>query len=256
MQIHEITKKTVTEASVAGAVGGANAVAGGIGAALGKSLMTKAFGMDVTPQYGDTQDREQGFQNLANSSAARTLATTMQTAWQQTVQNFMANSKDSSGNPPTSLDQVTQPSIATLKTNLEDLVNKMIGRQGTDYKVIPTYIGDPQQKQYAEKIVVDIEKSIDEIYNATLQRTDPKAMANLFTKLVGMGVLPAQNMMAYDTKTKGIGARTGRVQLTPQAQRLADQAKLTDADVLNLQQLASNPANIPALQQLIGIKTA
>jgi hypothetical protein len=180
----------------------------------------------------------------------------MQTAWQQTVQNFLANSKDSSGNPPTSLSQVTQPSIATLKTNLQDLVNKMIGgRQGSDYKNIPTYIGDPNQKDYAEDIIVDIDKSIDAIYNATLQNTDSKAVANLFTQLVGMGVLPAQNMMAYDTgRAGGRAVGTGAARLSPEAQRMADQAKLTDADLVNLSQLGANPANHAALLQIIGVK--
>ena len=82
------------------------------------------------------------------------------------------------------------------------------------------------------------------------------APVDLFTTLVGMGVLPAQNIMAYDTGRKGSGTtKTGSVPLTPQAQKIADQAKLTDADVLNLQQLAQNPSNHAALLQLIGIKS-
>ncbi len=256
MQIHELTRpRKVNEASVAGAIGGAQAVAGGIGSALGKNLMTQAFGTDITPKYGDTQDREQGFQDLANSSAAKTLATTMQTAWQQTVQNFLANSKDSSGNPPTSLSQVSQPSITSLKTNLEDLVNKMIGRQGSNYKVLPTYIGDPQQKLYADKIVADIDKSIDAIYNATLQNTDSKAVANLFTNLVGMGVLPAQNIAAYDTKSGGgRGGRTGAISLTPQQRALADKLKYTDADILAGREAAADPAEAALLAQMLGLK--
>ena len=252
MQIHELTRpRRVNE--VLGAVG---AALGGIAKQVGTQTINKALGTDVTSQDGPAQSREQGFQNLVNSPAAKTLATTMQTAWQQTVQNFLANSKDSSGNPPTSLSQVTQPSITTLKTNLEDLVNKMLGRQGSDYKNIATYIGDPNQKDYAQDIIADIDKSIDTIYNATLQNTDSKAMASFFTELVGMGILPAQNMMAYDTGRRGTGGtRSGSVPLTPQAQQVADRAKLTDADVLNLQQLARDPANVPALLQMMGIKS-
>jgi len=259
MQIHELTRpRRVTEASVGGALGGVGAALGGIVNQVGKQAMTKALGTDTTPQYGAAQNREQGFQALANSPAAKTLATTIQTAWQQTVQNFMANSKDANGNPPISLDKITQPSIATLKANLQDLVNKMIGRQGSDYKNIATYVGDPNQKDYAEDIIVDIDKSIDAIYNATLQNTDPKAIEKLFTQLVGMGILPAQNIMAYDTGRRGVGGVgvTGAVQLSPEAQRLADQAKMTDADLLNLQQLGKNPANHAALMQMIGIKSA
>jgi PBP1b-binding outer membrane lipoprotein LpoB len=179
----------------------------------------------------------------------------MQTAWQQTVQNFMANSKDSSGNPPTSLSQVSQPSIATLKTNLEDLVNKMLGRQGANYKNIATYIGDPTQKLYAEKVVTDIDKFVDAIYNATLNNTDPKAMTNLFTELVGKGVLIAQNLMAYDAGGRGgAGTRAGAAQLSPQAQRMVDQADIPDESLAILQKLGANPANHDALLQMIGVK--
>lgn len=252
MQIHELTRpRQVNE--ILGAVG---AALGGIAKQVGTQSINKALGTDVTSQDGPVQNREQGFQDLANSSAAKTLATSMQTAWQQTVQNFLTNSKDSSGNPPTSLSQVSQPSIATLKTNLEDLVNKMLGRQGADYKNIATYIGDPTQKLYAEKVVTDIDKFVDAIYNATLNDTDPKAMTNLFTELVGKGVLIAQNLMAYDARGRGgSGTRSGSVPLSPQAQQVADRAKLTDADVLNLQQLGKDPANHAALMAMMGIKS-
>ena len=206
MQIHELTRpRKVNEASVAGALGGAGAVLGGIAKQVGNQLMTKALGADVTPQYGPAQSREQGFASMVNSPAAKTLATSMQTAWQQTAQNFMANSKDAKGNPPISLDKVTQPSIATLKANLEDLVNKMIGRGGANYKTLANNIANPTQKLMAEKIVAAIDKSVDAIYTATLQNTDPGVTANLFTQLVGLGILPAQNILAYD-----MGRGTGR----------------------------------------------
>jgi hypothetical protein len=69
-----------------------------------------------------------------------------------------------------------------------------------------------------------------------------------------MGILPAQNIMAYDTgRVGGRAGATGAVRLSPQAQRIADQAKLNDADVINLQQLAQNPANHAALLQMMGI---
>ncbi len=256
MQIHELTRpRKINEV-----VGAAGAVASGIGSALGKSLMTQAFGQDVTPQYGPTQNREQGFQALANSSAAKTLATTMQTAWQQTVQNFLANSKDSSGNPPTSLSQVTQPSIATLKINLQDLVNKMIGRQGSDYKNIPTFVSDPNFKDNAEDIIVDIDKSIDAIYNATLNNTDPKAVANLFTQLVGMGILPAQNIMAYDTGRRGVGGAGAVKGISSQTQQLANAAKFDNAEIASLQQavqrLGITSITDPRIAELTGLQRA
>jgi hypothetical protein len=254
MQIHELTRPRRVNEGIGGALA---AAVGGIAKQVGTQTINKALGTNVTSQDGPAQNREQGFQDLANSSAAKTLATSMQTAWQQTVQNFLANSKDSSGNPPTSLSQVSQPSITTLKTNLVDLVNKMLGRQGADYKNIAAYIGDPTQKLYAEKIVTDIDKFIDSIYNATLQQnTDPKAMADLFTELVGKGVLIAQNLMAYDAGSAGRRAGvTGAVQMTPQQRALADKLKYTDADILAGRQAAANPADAALLAQMFGLKT-
>lgn len=254
MQIHEITKRSLNE--FGGALG---AALGGIATQSLKQATNKALGTDITPQYGDVQNREQGFQNMANSSAAKTLATTMQTAWQQTVQNFMTNSKDSNGNPPTSISQITQPSIENLKVNLKDLVNRMISKQGTDYKNLPTYIGDPQQKQYAEKIIADIDKSIDAIYNATLQKDDPKTTANLFTELVGMGILPAQNMLAYDTGRTGAGS-VGVTGLSALAQQLANAAKFDNAEISSFQQavkkLGITSANDPRIAELAGLQRA
>jgi len=261
MQIHELTRpRKVNEASVAGALGGAGAALSGIANQIGKQAMTKVLGTDTTAQYGDTQNREQGFQNMANSSAAKTLATTMQTAWQQTVQNFMANSKDSNGNPPTGLDQVTQPSIATLKANLEDLVNRMIGRNGADYKNLATMVGNPQQKLYTEKIIADIDKSVDAIYNATIQKTDPKAVGNLFTQLVGQGVLPAQNILSYDTGRRGVGGAGVVTGLSTQTQQLANAAKFDNAEIVSLQQAIKRnnitSANDPRIAELLGLQQA
>jgi uncharacterized protein YheU (UPF0270 family) len=164
--------------------------------------MNKAFGgVDVMDKSGPAQSREQGFQSMVNSPAARTLAVTMQKSWQETVQNFLVNSKDASGNPPTSLSQVTQPSVTTLRPTLDQMVNSMIGRQGTDYKQLANYVEDPLQKQYTQKIVTDIDKTVDAIYQATLKNTDSGAVGKMFVELVGMGVLPAQNIIAYDRGT-------------------------------------------------------
>ena len=188
MQIYELTRpRGVNE---------------GFASALGTQIMNKAFGgVDVMDKSGPAQSREQGFQSMVNSPAARTLAVTMQKSWQETVQNFLVNSKDASGNPPTSLSQVTQPSVTTLRPTLDQMVNSMIGRQGTDYKQLANYVADPLQKQYTQKIVTDIDNTVDEIYQATLKNADPSTVGKMFVELVGMGVLPAQNIIAYDKGT-------------------------------------------------------
>lgn len=207
MQIHELTRpRKVSE---------------GFASALGTQLMNKAFGgVDVMDKSGPTQSREQGFQSMVNSPAARALAITMQKAWQETVQNFLVNSKDASGNPPTSLSQVTQPSVTTLRPTLDQLVNSMIGRQGADYKQLANYVADPLQKQYTEKIVTDIDKTVDAIYQATLKNADSNTVGKMFVELVGMGVLPAQNIMAYDRNSAK--ANKTRLYKDPEGRRVID----------------------------------
>ena len=249
MQIHEITKKPLKE----GLVG---ALAGGVASAMGKQLQAKAIGQVVDPS-GQTMGREQGFQAVANSSAAKALATSMEKAWKETVQNFMANSKDASGNPPTAVSQISQPSVDQLKQNLEDLVNNMLGRQGANYKQLANYVNDPTQKAYTEKIVAEIDNIIDGIFKGTVTPVTPNVMTGYFTELVGKGVLPAQNILSFDQGKSGtgVGQRTGAVNLSPAARALQDKAKLTDADIINLQQLGKNPADAAALDELLGKRT-
>jgi hypothetical protein len=212
MQIHELTRpRKVNEASVVGALGGAKAVAGGIGSALGKSLMTKAFGgVDVTSKNGPAQSREQGFKSMVNSPEAKTLATTMQAAWQQTVHNFLMNSKDAAGNPATSLKNVTQPSVDSLLPELQALVNKMIGgRYGAsfNYQNMASNITDPVTKAGIQEVVSRINEYIQAIYKATVEGVDPKSLTDSWLKLVGDGVLPGQNAVAYDTNRGAINKK-------------------------------------------------
>lgn len=253
MQIHEITKKPLKE----GLVG---ALAGGVASAMGKQLQAKAIGQVVDPS-GQTMGREQGFQAVANSSAAKALATSMEKAWKETVQNFMANSKDASGNPPTAVSQISQPSVDQLKQNLEDLVNNMLGRQGANYKQLANYVNDPTEKAYTEKIVAEIDNIIDGIFKGTVTPVTPNVMTGYFTELVGKGVLPAQNILAYDTGRKGIGSGSvGGVALSSLAQQLANAAKLDNAEIASFQQavkkLGITSANDPRIAELAGLQRA
>lgn len=192
MQIHELTRRKTTE---------------GFGSALGSQLMNKAFGgTDVLDKSGPSQSREQGFQSMVNSPAAKTLATTMQAAWAQTVKNFLANAKDSMGNPATSVKGVTQPSVEALKNELHLLINKMIGgRYGAnfEYTTMANNVQDQVAKQGIQEVTARITEYMNAIFNATVQGVDPKVLANDWLSLVGDGILPAQNAKAYDNRGTG-----------------------------------------------------
>jgi len=193
-------------------VTGTAAVAGGIGSALGKSLMSKAFGgVDVMGKGGTSQSREDFMKSMVNSPEAKTLATTMQASWAQTVQNFLTHSKDANGNPASSLSTVTQPSVESLRQELHQMVNQMVsGRNGGDYTTIGNYAKDPAVKRGTQSIVTKITQMIDDIYKDTVQGVDPKTTAMTWMKLVGDGILPAQNSIAYD-RSSGLGGSSGAV---------------------------------------------
>lgn len=187
MQIHELTRRKTNE---------------GFGSALANQMISKALGgTNPLDQSGPAQSREQGFASMVNSPAAKTLATTMQAAWAQTVKNFLANAKDSQGNPATSLQGVTQPSVEALKNELHLLINRMIGGQrrgNIEYTTLANNVGDPVAKQGVQEVVARINEYLETIYKATVEGVDPKALTNDWIKLVGDGILPAQNAMAYD----------------------------------------------------------
>ena len=189
-------------------VTGTAAVAGGIGSALGKSLMSKAFGgVDVMGKGGTSMSREDLFKSMVNSPMAKQLATTMQASWAQTVQNFLIHSKDANGNPASNLSKVTQPSVTSLKQELHMLVNQMLGRE---YTQLASSVKDPVAKQGIQDVVADITQMIDAIYQGEIHGLDPKNMGMNWIKLVGDGILPAQNIIAYDIK-RGSAAGSGGV---------------------------------------------
>ena len=234
MQIYELTRpRRVNE----GFLGGAAAALGGIAKQVGKQAINKAVGGDVTSQAGPAQSREQGFQSMVNSPAAKTLATSMQAAWAETVRNFLANSKDSMGNPPASVRTISSPSIEALKTELRALVNKMIGGQSSafDYSNMANNIGDPVAKAGTQEIISRINEYIESIFDATVQGVDPKTMSNSWLKLVGDGILPAQNVRAYDSRSGSV------ITMSPGATKIADSLRLDDGDIVKIRQAISNP---------------
>jgi len=219
MQIHELTRPRRVNEGIGGALA---AAAGGIAMQAGKQAINKAVGTDVTSQAGPAQSREQGFASMVNSPAAETLATSMQTAWQETVHNFLMNSKDAAGNPATSLKNVTQPSVDSLLPELQTLVNRMIGSRSAsfNYQNMASGITDSVTKAGIQEVITRINEYIQAIYKATVEGVDPKSLADSWLKLVGDGVLPAQNAMAYDRNASS-SSKT-RLYKDPNGRRVID----------------------------------
>lgn len=233
MQIHELTRRKTNE---------------GFGTALANQMISKALGgADVMNKHTDAQTRDTGFQSQVNSPAAKTLATTMQAAWAQTVKNFLVNAKDSQGNPAASVKSVTQPSIESLKNELHMLVNRMIGgnrRANFDYTTMANNIADEVAKAGIQEVIARINEYSEAIFKATVQGVDPKALVNDWVKLVGDGILPAQNAMAYDRGA--VANRKVRVYQDPTGKWVIDMGN--GPEWLD----KSKPEHAKALEQMYG----
>jgi len=243
-------------------VGGAANLVGGVAGALGKSLMSKAFGgVDVMGnKTGAVMNRSQALK--MGQDMARTLMPVMIQNWQAKVQTAMAQSVDPvTKTAPTSASRLTAGEQSKLKAELVDMVNQAIQPRGAfDYTKLANYVGDTTTpegqtvKATAMEAVEQINQAINNIFQVTLSA---KGNANpSWQDLVVQGIAPAQGVLAFDTGTSGgygLGARTGAVTLTPQQQTLADQVKLTDADILNMKQAAKDPAKAALLAQMLGL---
>jgi len=194
MQIHELTRRKTNEG-----------IAGALASNITKGLMTKALGQDVSVNSqglnarGSATDRAGAFGQTAE--IAKTLALTLQKAWAQQVQKFMANSTDSQGNPATSLSTITQPSISELQKQLRVMVNQAISpRGGTafDYGKLDQYAGkDPIEVESARKIIPNIETYVGQIWKSTLDAAKPEVIGSLWQKLAATGIAPAMNIMKF-----------------------------------------------------------
>jgi histone H3/H4 len=223
MQIHEITRKPSNKEPVneiLGAVaGGIASVAGGIAKQAGKQFVQK-FAPQLAPgdRAGSPTDRVGGMK--VSQSIVDALVPQLQKAWAQAVQAFLANSKDSAGNPATSLKDVTTPSIDSLKNDLVQMINRMISPSSGSfsYQSLSRAVGDdPVAKQAAQEITTAISTNIEAIYRATVDGAGTNAVNSAFVELVKDGIAPAQNTLAYDRGSQSeVDVRVKRGSMPPE----------------------------------------
>ena len=214
MQIHELTRRKITEA---GFLGG---LATGLQSALGKVGVQGPAATDADRFSGPMVNRAQAL--AAGQKTAQALMPVMMKDWTNKVQTAMAQSTDPATKlPPTSVGRLTTGEQARLKTELVSMVNHAIQSQGTfDYTGLANNIGDATTpegqtiKATAMQAVQDISQAIDAIFNATL---DPKAdPSTAWQDLVRDGIAPAQGVLAYDSGSglRSNGQAPGKVQIS------------------------------------------
>jgi hypothetical protein len=200
MQIHEITRKPSGKEPVNEILGLAANLIGGI-AKQGMNKFVQNFTPQLAPgdRVGSPTDRAGSMK--VTQPIIDALVPNLQKAWAQSVQSFLANSKDSAGNPATSLRDVTTPSIDSLKNDLVQMINNMIspGNSSFSYQNLPRMVGDdPVAKQAALEIATAINTNIQAIFDATVNGAGTNAIKSAFVELVKDGIAPAQNSLAYD----------------------------------------------------------
>jgi hypothetical protein len=216
MQIHEITRKPSNKEPVNEILG---ALAGGILKQAGKQFTQKfnSIGYDAMQQTQGGTDRVAGMK--ATQPIIDALVPQLQKAWAQTVQAFLANSKDSAGNPATSLKDVTTPSVDSLKNDLVQMINNMIspGSSNFSYQSLGRMVGDdPVAKQAAQEITTAINTNIQAIFSATVDGAGTNVVNSAFVELVKDGIAPAQNTLAYDRGSQSdIDIRVKRGSMPP-----------------------------------------
>jgi hypothetical protein len=207
MQIHEITKRKLTEA------GFAQGLATGLGSALGK-VGVAAPTMEPSKLTGPSMDRAAALK--MGQKLTQTLMPIMMKNWAERVKSAVARSKNpTTGAPSTGPADMTPDSQNTLKVELDDIIGQAIQpRGGFDYNRLEQYAGaDQLSKSQAQVITQAIQAAADQIFKATI---DPKGGVNTaqaWKSLMSDGVAPAQGIIAFDNS--GGYSGTGGVKVTP-----------------------------------------
>lgn len=242
-------------------VGGTAAVAAGIAGALGKSLMSKAFGgVDVMGnKTGAVMNRAQALK--LGQEMSKTLLPVLQQNWASQVQAALAQSRDPATKaPPTSAAKLTSGEKSVLKSQLTAMVNQAIQpRSNFNYTTLANYVGDDTTpegqtvKANAMKTIQELNSAIEGIFQSTIAGTNP---AQDWQKLVTAGIAPAQGVLAHDTGT-GVGGGTvaRRATLSSQDLTLATELGLNATDVTELQQAARNPQQKAQLIKMLGLQS-
>jgi len=250
MQIYEITHRRMNEAVVPGAVG---AMVSTIGSAVTSGLMNKAFAGTGYTAPGATAFS--GDRNAAASDYARqhapALAKQSALGWSQLVASTIAD-LNKSGTAVTSIGQADAGEQARLKAKLVAMVNQMIG--APDYtKLAHGLSKDPAVVSQGAEVAQNIDNDIEKIFQATVNAGPGTDMGSLFLHLTQDGVLPAQQLLQFNSEQPKVTPGSIATNLTPQAKALATNAGIQDIKKLQtaVQQAGIKSVDDPKLKQIL-----
>lgn len=238
MQIHEITRRRINEAGIMGQIGS------NIATGMANKLLP---GSVPDPRYVGAPvaaNQRQAAAGQMNRSLLEPLAKQMQQRWAQAVQQLVSTSKSVADPkiPATGADQLAP---AELTQEFEKFLNSLF--RTINIAGLAAMSDNNDARMLSQQLPAQIQAAID----VTM---DPKTNASKANKTwmdLATSVQRAQSIAQFSGNRR-TGAGSARV--SPQAQQVADQLDLDANQIAQMQQLAADPANLAALQQLIGMK--
>lgn len=206
MQIHEVTQP-VNEilGAITKPLGLAYNLAKGVAGAAKDEYLQK-YG-DITPDTkGPPGGRPEAFK--ANAQLVGALGKQLNKAWSQYLQQFLARTRDTAGNPATNLAAVSPGSLAQLKPQLINMINSAISPRGqVDYSQLENSVADdPVAQGQARAARAALDRAVDAIIDATMKPgNNAQQLARAWADAVQNGIAPAQDALAF---TPGSGARS------------------------------------------------
>lgn len=251
MQIHELTRRPLREASVGGAISGAASIAGGIGTQLVNKLATSQ-GMNpvIGGQNQATGAGAQGAAAAANDPLVKGLATSAQKEFKQDVYELMKTMRTPTGTQATSASEIPP---AKLRDTLEAMIARLIGQPiGALSDKVDPKAHDGQGVAYAEELEDTI---TDQISAIIAQEQSGKPDVNKESALwntLAQAITGAKSEIAF-SQTGAVAARPGTLPST--AARLADAMKLDNEQIAAIQAQVriSGGAMTPDLKALFGV---
>lgn len=238
MQIHEITRRRINEAGIMGQIGS------NIATGMANKLLP---GSVPDPRYVGAPvaaNQRQAAAGQMNRSLLEPLAKQMQQRWAQAVQQLVSTSKSVADPkiPATGADQLAP---AELTQEFEKFLNSLF--RSIDIAGLAAMSDNNDARMLSQQLPAQIQAAID----VTM---DPKTNASKANKTwmdLATSVQRAQSIAQFSGNRR-TGAGSARV--SPQAQKVADQLDLDDNQIVQMQQMARDPASLAVLQQLLGMK--
>jgi len=237
MQIHEITHRQINEAGIMGQIGS------NIATGMANKLLPGSVPADQYATAPVSANQRQAVAGQMNRSLLAPLAKQMQQRWAQVVQQLVSTSKSVADPkiPATGADQLAP---AELTQEFEKFLNSLFA-PSIDIAGLAALSDNNDARMLSQQLPVQIQSAID----VTM---DPKTNAGKANKTW-------MDLATSVQRAKSIGQfsgtrRTASNRVNPQAQKVADQLDLDDNQIVQMQQMARDPASLAVLQQLLGMK--